>query len=325
MIQSKTKYEATKEDIVQIFAKHGMPEICEIETMGNGEFNAAFKVCTADKKEYVLKIAPPIGSRILTYENHMMESEVFWYEKMRENTDILIPKVYVSNFSKDIISASYFIMEKMEGKPLWEVGFSNEEYEKVQEQKIYMLTQIHRIHNDRFGYQQTGLQSSWYEAIRGMVLNLIRDCEALGIQTPNGHKLLMAINQHEELLRGCKCSMVNFDLWDSNVLYHEGKLCWIDPERSFWGDQVADFITLGKGQKVPLSEKRNEIEVYNRTAEKPIVYCQDTEIRYQIAVGYLALIEEVEKYIRYEPHEDNYIRNTVDADAMFDMAWDVLF
>ncbi len=128
----------------------------------------------------------------------------------------------------------------------------------------------------------------------------------------------------ERYQRSKHLDMVNFDLWDSNILYHDGKLCWIDPERSFWGDAVADFITLGCGQKSPLSAKSGEIAVYNRTAENPIVYGTDAEIRYQIAVGYLALIEEVEKYVRYEPEEENYIRNTGDAAAMFDMAFSIL-
>ena len=41
-------------------------------------------------------------------------------------------------------------------------------------------------------------------------------------------------------------------------------------------------------------------------------------------MAYLALIEEVEKYVRYEPDEPNYIRNTVDARDMYDMAFKVL-
>ena len=58
--------------------------------------------------------------------------------------------------------------------------------------------------------------------------------------------------------------------------------------------------------------------------ETPIVYGKEAEIRYQFAVGLLALIEEVEKYVRYEPEEMNYIRNTVDARAMYDMSFEIL-
>ena len=130
--------------------------------------------------------------------------------------------------------------------------------------------------------------------------------------------------KYEDILRQAPCRMVNFDLWDSNVLYDNGKLVWIDPERGFWGDPVADFITLGPGQKAPLSDKKNEIEIYNWTAAEKIVLNRNTEIRYACAVAYLALIEEVEKYVRYEPDHPNYIRNTVDAREMYDMAFEVM-
>lgn len=324
MIKSKTKFEASEKDITLIFEKHNMPRVEAISTLGNGEFNAAYKVTGADGTDYVLKISPPDGSHVLTYEKNMMESEVFWYHKMKENTNILIPTVYASDFSRQLLKASYFIMEMMKGEPLWAISFSEEEKQNIQKQKLNMLTQIHSIHNEQFGYRQTGLTDNWYEAIRGMVANLVRDCEQMGRQTKDGHRLLEAIDKHKELLCSCPCCMVNFDLWDSNVLYHDGKLCWIDPERSFFGDPVADFITQGKGQKALLSDKKWELEIYNTTAETPIIYGSETEIRYQIAVGYLALIEEVEKYVRYEPGEENYIRNTVDAREMYDMAFDIL-
>lgn len=118
---------------------------------------------------------------------------------------------------QEIIDASYFIMEKLEGEPLWAVSFTPEEYESVQEMKIDMLTQIHRIHHNRFGYRQCGLQDTWYDAIRGMVERLITDCNALGKKTEDGERLLSCIDRHRELLSSCPCSMVNFDLWDSNI------------------------------------------------------------------------------------------------------------
>ncbi|SDA38087.1 Phosphotransferase enzyme family protein [Butyrivibrio sp. INlla18] len=324
MINSKTKYEATHEEIKELFEHHKVGEVTGITPLGNGEFNAAYKVICDDGSSYALKIAPPKGAQVLTYEKNMMESEVFWYKKMHENTDILCPEVYVSDYSKSIIKSNCFIMEMMEGEPLWAVNFADQEYENVQKQKIGMLAKIHRIKNDKFGYRQSGLHDTWYEAIEAMASNLVSDCKALGYETPDGEKFIKLIDKHEELLRKVPCRMVNFDLWDSNVLYKDGKICWIDPERGFWGDPVADFITLGSGQKAPLSSKVKELEIYNETADEKIVLSEETEIRYQIAVCLLALIEEVEKYVRYEPDEPNYIRNTVDAREMYDMAFDIL-
>ena len=73
-----------------------------------------------------------------------------------------------------------------------------------------------------------------------------------------------------------------------------------------------------------MSTKQKELDIYNETSEEKLVLTEETEIRYALAVCYLALIEEVEKYVRYEPDEPNYIRNTNDAREMYDMAFDIL-
>ena len=217
-------------------------------------------------------------------------------------------------------------MEMMPGEPLWAMNFSGEEYETVQKQKICMLTKIHRIANDRYGYIQTGLMISWYEALKNMALSLVANCKNLGHDTPDGEKFIRFIDRHEKLLGSIPCRMVNFDLWDSNVLYNvrTGKICWIDPERGFWGDPVADFLTLGPGPKAPLAAKKKELDTYNEMAQEKIFLTEETEIRYALAVCYLALIEEVEKYVRYEPDNPTYIRNTVDSREMYDMAFGLL-
>lgn len=323
MAKSKTKYIPGAELIIKLFEKNGINDVEKIEPLGNGEFNAAFKAVTL-RKEYVIKFAPATEANVLTYEKDMMQSETYWYEQIRKCTAIRVPEIYVSDFSCNIVPTSYFIMEMMKGEPLWAVEMTKEERQRVQEEKLKMLSQIHKIHHDQFGYIQMGLFPTWYEAIRSMVAALISDCEKMGKSTPDGYKLLAGIDRHRDILEGVKCSMVNFDLWDSNILYHEGDIVWIDPERSFYGDPIGDFITQGAGQKASLDAKRSEIEYYNKYAETPIEIGEESEIRYAIMAAYLALIEEVEKYVRYEPDEENYIRNTVDARDMYDLAFKVL-
>ena len=323
---SKTKYKASEAEIRKLFSFHKVGNVVDTAALGNGEFNAAYKVTCDNGAAYALKIAPPAGAKVLSYEKNMMEAEVFWYSQMHEKTDILCPQVYVSDFSKEIIKSNCFIMEMMAGKPLWEMDFTAEAYEAVQQQKIGMLTKIHRIANDGYGYIQTGLTASWYEALKNMATRLVDDCKSLGHDTPDGERFIQLIDKYEKLLEAVPCRMVNFDLWDSNVLYNAetGKICWIDPERGFWGDPVADFITLGPGQKAPLSAKQKELEIYNDMAREKIFLTEETEIRYALAVCYLALIEEVEKFVRYEPDNPTYIRNTVDSREMYDMAFGIL-
>ena len=59
-------------------------------------------------------------------------------------------------------------------------------------------------------------------------------------------------------------------------------------------------------------------------AQEKIFLTEETEIRYALTVCYLALIEEVEKYVRYEPDNPTYIRNTVDSREMYNMAFGLL-
>ncbi len=324
MIKSRTKYEATESEISELFNIHKIGKMIKTAPLGDGEFNAAYKVTCEDGTDYVLKIAPPADAPVLSYEKNIMDSEVFWYRMMKENTDILCPDIYAVDFSGKIIKSNCFVMQMMKGEPLWKCDFSEDEHKQVQAGKIAMLTKIHAIRNDKFGYRQSGLYDSWYEALRSMTDSLTKDCRSLEHETVDGETFIKLIDKHEDVLRNVPCRMVNFDLWDSNVLYDEGNLVWIDPERGFWGDPVADFITLGPGQKAPLSDKQEEIAIYNGTAKEKIELNRDSEIRYACAVAYLALIEEVEKYVRYEPDHPNYIRNTIDARDMYDMAFDIL-
>ena len=324
MVISKTKYDASMEEIRALFSRHGLGNVTGVSRLGNGEFNAAYEVICDEKEHYALKIAPTKEMKVLSYEENLMESEVFWYGMMHENTDILCPKIYAVDFSGEILNSSCFVMQMMEGRPLAELDLSDEEQERVGRQKLELLSKIHKIAGSGFGYRHRRLYGTWDEALKSMADSLISDCRALGYETPCGESFVRDIDKHRDLLKTVPCRMVNFDLWDSNILYNNGRICLIDPERGFWGDPVADFITVRPGQKVPLSAKKKEIEIYNETADEKIILSRETEIRYALAVCYLALIEEVEKYVRYEPENPNYIRNTIDAKDMYDMAFEFL-
>ena len=168
MIKSKTKYQAAPEEICSLFESRGIGRVISTAHLGDGEFNAAYKVTCENGKDYVLKIAPPKDAAVLSYENNMMESEVYWYGLMKKYTDILCPEIYASDTSCKIIKSNCFIMEMMEGETLWKCDFSPEEAERVRAEKIGMLAKIHGIRNDRYGYIQSGLHDSWYEALRSM-------------------------------------------------------------------------------------------------------------------------------------------------------------
>lgn len=66
--------------------------------------------------------------------------------------------------------------------------------------------------------------------------------------------------------------MVNFDIWEPNILCTRTTAsidyAWIDPERSFWGDPIADFVCLEF--LTPLKDKTVSLFAYNEVAQKPL-------------------------------------------------------
>lgn len=324
-MRSKTKYLMDEKTIKDLFHKAGIDNIKQTSPLGAGEYNAVYLIVT-DNKEYVLKIAPMDNVPVLTYEKDMMASEVYWYNQMSEHTSISVPVVYYHDFSKEMIPAQFFIMEKIDGAQLDKMDFSDEEKARSVTQTAKMAAGIHEISNNKFGYIQNELYDDWYSAIRAMIEALIKDCTEKNQKTSRGEKLLSYIDRYKSVLEKAECTMVNFDIWDPNILCKREngtiKYTWIDPERSFWGDRIMDFVCLEMA--TPLAKKVQSLHAYNEVSSKPIQITKEEEIRYAVAQGYLGLIMETEKYYRYSPLHFGWWRNVFASAWLFKSAFGVL-
>ena len=325
-MESKTKLSLSDEKVAEMLAKAGFSGAHSVEVLGTGMYNAVY-AAKSGEKEYVLKVAPPTGTPVLTYEKNMMKTELFWYRTIAENTDINIPEIYHEDFTHALIPADYYIMERVPGCPLDELEMNEEEKKQAIRDKAKMVAQIHKISSPAFGYVQNGLQENWYLALKSMVENLIDDKrQAAGKKSKKGEKLLGFVEQYKELLLGVKPSMVNFDVWDKNIISsrENGKIkyTWIDPERSFWGDWVFDFICLE--MMLPLKKKTLSMGAYNEASENQLSMTPEYEIRFAFSQCLMALIMEVEKYSRYSPMTPEWLMSEGASKMLFDMAFKVL-
>ena len=221
-MKSRTKYDIDLKTAQTIFQKAGLGDVNKISPLGAGEFNAVYCV-TLEDKEYVLKIAPQNNDGILEYEKDMMRAEVYWYERMRKDTDIRVPEVYFCDFSKETIPADYFIMEKIDGKEPLKENFTDGELDKIQQSMAKMAASMHAVKGEKFGYIQNGLYPDWSEAIRAMTVSLIRSAKCKRRNSRLGKKLLFYIDKYEGILKKADCSMVNFDIWTPNILVKDRK------------------------------------------------------------------------------------------------------
>ena len=315
---SRTKYDITREKIKEIFEKAGIHGAQDIEPLTAGEYNAVFSV-SAGGNDYVLKIAPLPSVRVLTYEKDMMRSEVFWYETMRNKTDILMPKIYFKDFSRTLIPCDYFIMEKINGKTLDKAKLSDEEMKSVRRKTAHMIAELHKIGSDKFGYIQNTLYDNWYLALRSIFQNLVDDCRRAGKKTKRGEKALCLVDRYKSVLENVRGTMINYDLWDVNLICKEEdgrkRLYWIDPERSFYGDPIFDFICLDF--MTPFEKKFGVKKAYNEKADVKITNSQQEQIRFAFADLLMGLIQETEKYYRYTPRNFGWWRNVFSSSFVY--------
>ncbi len=322
---SKTKFSADAKTILRLFDATGIPNAHDIRPLGEGEFSAVFAV-RANGKDYVLKIAPRSDIPVLTYEKNMMASEVFWYGVMREQTDIRVPEVYAVDDSHSIIPASYCIMELLPGTPLNRADLTPEEKAECLAELARMTARMHKVKNDRFGYPQNGLHETWYAAIRQMTISLLDDCRRKRRRSRRGERLLREIDRYRAILENVPCCMVSFDIWEPNILVNRENgalhLGWIDPERSFWGDRMADFVCLDFMN--PLGKKSSALAAYNSVSNEPVLVTPEETIRWALMQAYLALIMETEKYYRYTPVSYGWWRNVFAAGMLYRSAFGAL-
>ena len=324
-MQSRTKYPIDEADIFRLFAANGIKGVLHAEPLGDGEFNAVYLVHT-EQKDYVLKIAPRDGAPVMAYEKNMMQSEVAWYARMREQTSIRVPEVYAADFYKKLLPVDYFIMEYLPGEPLNKAALMQKERAQATSLLCQMAAQMHAIQSAQFGYPQMGLHESWYAAIHAFVMLALEDCARKNRRSPRGERLLNEIERHKDVLLRVEGCLVNFDIWPANIIVQreegEIRLCWIDPERCFWGDRMLDFVCFAFHR--PLEQKPSVLSAYNAAAKTPVTLSREEKVRYAIGQGYLALIMETEKYYRYSPFLFGWWRNVFACRMLYRAAFRAL-
>lgn len=322
---SRTKFELDEATILRLFAQAGISGVLSTRPLGDGEFNAVYLAHT-QVKDYVLKIAPRADAPVMAYEQNIMQSEVFWYTQLRARTGIRVPEVYFADFSRERLPVPYFIMEYLPGEPLNKAALSPDERAQADALLPAMAAQLHAIRNETFGYVQGESYSSWFDAIHAFVGQALGDCARKKRRSRRGERLLLQIERHREILSHVEASMVNFDIWPANsiVQREDGaiRLCWIDPERCFWGDRMLDFVCFAFHQ--PLFAKPEVLAAYNAVATAPVHPTREEEIRFAIGQGYLSLIMETEKYYRYSITNFGWWRNVFACRLLYRAAFAAL-
>jgi prepilin-type processing-associated H-X9-DG protein len=214
----------------------GVPLAAHVE-LTDGMFNTAYRLTAADGREAVLKVAPPPGVPLLTYERDLMRTEALAFELMAAH-GLPVPEVLLHE-------DDFLLMTALRGEP-WSAArarLTDAEHGALRRELGTIVRELHAIRGDVFGYAQGPNAATWREAFTRMVDAVLADADRFGVELPD---VRPAVEARAHLLEEVtEPVLVHFDLWEANVFLADGHVEGIiDPERAMFGDPLAEIATV---------------------------------------------------------------------------------
>jgi aminoglycoside phosphotransferase (APT) family kinase protein len=256
-MESITKYRQSPQTLRRMIERAYGPELVPAgddfaAELGHGWFNVAYLLRLADDREVVMKIAPPPGIEVMTYETDMLAGEVAAIRLIEQATSVPVPHVDHYDPSCELIAAPWFVMTRVPGENFGEVSehWSHDRSQAVWREIGAANAELNTILGDGFGRYGLPGVPSWREAFTGILEDVLADGERRDVDLGWSYEeIRQAIADHEACLDAVTVPrFCEWDLWGSNVMVGDDRITGIiDHERAFWGDPImeAGFLAAG--------------------------------------------------------------------------------
>jgi aminoglycoside phosphotransferase (APT) family kinase protein len=218
--------------------------------LGHGWFNVAYRIRLRDGYEVVLKIAPPPGVEVMTYEQGAMGIELAALDLIGRHTGVPVPRVDFADQSHKLCDADWFFMPFVDGENLAIVGpeLPAQELAGYKEQVGAANRQINSIRGAAFGPLTGPGDTCWRRVFTDIVEDVLVDGERRRVDLGWDYDAVREVlAEHAASLdEVSEPRLVEWDLWDGNVMVRDGKIaCVIDHERAFFGDPLIEVGFAG--------------------------------------------------------------------------------
>jgi aminoglycoside phosphotransferase (APT) family kinase protein len=252
MTESKTKNRKTREQLARM-VERSFPGLTlapggdAVTELKEGWFNAAYNVCLSDGREVIVKIAPPKGAEVLSYEKNIMATEVACMRLAHQNPAIPVPEIYFYDAALDLCDSEYYFMEKLTGENYGHVRNSMppEMEAQIERQIGAIIREINQYPGTYFGLEgNPDLRAdTWKEAFLKLCDAALEDGRrkdaAYGFPVD---EIRAAITKHAHSLEPVtRPVMTHWDAWELNFFVKDGKITGIlDFERVMWAEPLME-------------------------------------------------------------------------------------
>ena len=231
-------------------------QVLRATPLTGGGFATVWRADLDDDTSVVLKVGPPPGAPLLTYEADMVGAEAEYLRTVRRgDAPVPVAEVLHHGDDPDVIDGSWLVLRHLPGTALADLRESlpPDQQASVRRELGQAMARVHRISGTTFGYSGPGRRqaATWREAYLGIIDDLLADAVRLGQELPLPAAWISEVlgEASEVLTAVVRPALVHFDLWDGNVLAApdaDGR--WrltglVDGERSLYADPLVDFVS----------------------------------------------------------------------------------
>jgi fructosamine-3-kinase len=275
-------------------------ELVSSTELAGGTYNAVHRLDLASGRSVVVKVAPSPEAPRLRYELDLLRTEALFYERAAHETAVPLPEVVHAGFDRTTIESDFLVLSLVGGTQWLDAGELDDDVRpRLRRGLGEHVAELHTMQAERFGYpqQSTGaLTAAWSDAFAGMIGAVLDDAAAHAVELPvSAADLRDLVARHGDTLDEVETpTFVHFDLWDGNLFIdpEQAEVTGIiDAERAFYGDPIADFVSL------PLfgdPEADTDLLDGYREAGGPVEFTRSTRSRlalYRIYMDLLMLVE----------------------------------
>lgn len=223
-------------------------------SLDGGTYNAVEELLLDDGSRYVLKVPPPPTDPGMSHERELLASEAEFY-RAAATVDVAAPRVVGVCLDGAASTGRYLLMTACPGQP-WGDSVTDSEQALLRGELGRQVARLHRVAGPGYGYPSGALgplADDWRTAFTTMYDAVVDDARRYRawLPRPVDEIARTAKAAYDALDEVSEPRLVHFDLWRGNILVErpEGGAApriggLIDGERMFWGDPLADFVSL---------------------------------------------------------------------------------